>query len=51
MLLRSLDALSKAPEGAWSIWKDLEELARATGVSGRIVYSLRCELHFADATI
>jgi len=48
MLLHSLRALCKAPEGAGSIWKYLEALGRATGVSGRFAYSFRTELHFAD---
>jgi len=48
MLLQSLRALCKAPGGAGSIWKYLEALARATGVSGRFAYGFRTELHFAD---
>ena len=48
MLLQSLRALCKAPAGAGSIWKDLDALARASGGSGRIVYSFRPELRFAD---
>jgi len=48
MLLHSLRALYKAPGGVESIWKYLEALARATGVSGRFAYSFRTELHFAD---
>jgi len=48
MLLQSLRALCKAPGGAGSIWKYLEALVRATGVSGRFAYGFRTELHFAD---
>ena len=48
MLLQSLRALSKAPGGAGSIWKYLEALVRATGVSGRFAYGFRTELNFAD---
>jgi len=48
MLLHSLRALCKAPGGARSIWKYLETLVRATGVSGRCVYGVRTELHCAD---
>jgi len=38
MLLQSLTALCNAPGGAGSIWKYLEALVRATGVSGRLAY-------------
>jgi hypothetical protein len=48
MLLHSLRAYCKAPGGAGSIWKYLEALARATGVSERFSYGFRTELHFAD---
>jgi len=48
MLLQSLRALCKAPGGAGSIWKHLEALAWATGVSGRFANGFRTELHFAD---
>jgi hypothetical protein len=48
MLLHILRAFCKAPGGARSIWKYLEALARATGVSERFTYSLRTELHFPD---
>jgi len=48
MLLQSLRALCNAPGGAGSIWKYLEALVRATGVSGRFAYRFRSELHFAD---
>ena len=48
MHLQSLSALSKAPGGAGSISKYIEALARATGVSGRLVYGFRTEFHFAD---
>jgi hypothetical protein len=51
MLLHSLRALCKAPGGVGSIWKYLEALTRATGVSGRFAYSFRTELHFADVVI
>jgi hypothetical protein len=49
MLLQSLRALCKPPGGAGSIWKYLEAVVRATGVSGRYAYGFRTELHFADA--
>jgi hypothetical protein len=48
MLLHSLRAFCKAPGGAGSIWKHLEGLARATGVSERFAYSFWTKLHFAD---
>jgi hypothetical protein len=48
-LLHSLRAFCKAPGGAGSIWKYLEAVARATGVSERFAYGFRTELHFADA--
>jgi len=48
MLLPSLGALCEAPAGARSIWKDLEALARATGLSGRFGYGFWTELHSAD---
>jgi len=48
MLWHILRAFCKAPGGAGRIWKYLEALARATGVSERFVYSFRTELHFAD---
>jgi len=49
MLLQSLRALCKAPGGAGSIWKYVEALVRASGVSGRFVYGFQTDLHFADA--
>ena len=51
MLLQSLRALCKAPGGPGSIWKCLEALVRATGVSGRLAYGFRTDLHFADAAL
>jgi hypothetical protein len=48
MLLQSWRALGKAQVGAGSIWKDFERLARAIGVSGRVAYGFRTEIHFAD---
>jgi hypothetical protein len=48
MLLQSLRALYKAPAGAGSIWKYLEALPRATGVSGRLAYGFWTEFQFAD---
>jgi hypothetical protein len=48
MLLQSLRAFCKAPGGAGSIWKYLEALVRATGVSGRFAYGFRTDLHFVD---
>src|SRR5882757_3217064 len=51
MLLQSLSALCKAPGGAGSIWEYLEEVVRATRVSGRFGYVFRTELHFADEVL
>jgi len=48
MFLQSLRGLYKAPGGAGSIWKYLEAVVRATGVSGRFAYDIRTKLHFAD---
>jgi len=48
MLLQSLKALCKAPCGAGSIWKYIEALARATGVSGRFAYGFWTVIHFGD---
>jgi hypothetical protein len=50
MLLQSLSVLCKAPGGDGSIWKYLEALVWATGVSGRFVFGFQTELHFADVT-
>jgi len=49
MLLQSLRVLCKAPGGAGSIWKYIEALVRAIGVSGRFTFGFRTNLHFADA--
>jgi hypothetical protein len=49
MLLQSLTALGKASGGAGSIWKYLEALVRATGVSRKFVYGFQTNLHVADA--
>jgi hypothetical protein len=51
MLLQTRKLLCQAPEGARSILKYLEALARATGVSGRFAYGLLTELHFVDGLI
>jgi len=48
MLLQSLRALCKAPGGPGSIWRHLEALVRATGVSGRFAWGFQTDLHFAD---
>jgi len=48
MLLHSLRAFCKAPGGAGSIWKYLEALEKATGMSQRFAYGFRTEFHFAD---
>jgi hypothetical protein len=48
MLLQSFRALCKAPGGGGSIWKYLEAVVSATGVSGRFAYGFRTKLHFAD---
>ena len=48
MLLQSLSALCKSPGGGGSIWKYLEALVRATGVSGGFAYGFQTKLHFAD---
>jgi len=47
LLLQSLRAHCKAPGGTGSIWKYLEALLMATGVSGRFVYGFRTDLPFA----
>jgi hypothetical protein len=48
MLLQSLSALCQAPGGPGSIWKYLEALVRATGVTGMCVCGLLTDVHFAD---
>jgi len=48
MLLKSLRVHCKAPGGPGSIWKYLETLVRATGVSGRFGCGFQTDLHFAD---
>jgi len=48
MLLQSLRALSKAPGGPGSIWKYLEALVRATGVSGKFACGFQTILYSAD---
>jgi len=50
MHLQSLRALCKAPGGPWCIWKHLEALVRATGVSGRLACGFRTDFHFADVS-
>jgi hypothetical protein len=40
MLLHSLKAFWKAPGGAGSIWKHIEALASATGVSECVAYGV-----------
>ena len=48
MLMQSLRALCKAPEGCGSIWKFLQAPVRATGVSVTFVCSFQTDLHFAN---
>jgi len=48
MLLESLRALCKAPGGSARVWKYLEALVRATGVSGRCANGLQTDLHLVD---
>ena len=48
MLLGSLRVLWTAAGGPGIIWKYLEALVRAIGVSGRFVCGFRTVLHFAD---
>jgi len=48
MLLQSLGAHCKAPGGAESIWKYLEVLVKATGVSERFACDFQTNLHIAD---
>jgi len=48
MLLQSLRALRKAPGEAGRIWKNLEALVSATGVTARFAYSFQTKLHFVD---
>jgi len=50
MLLQSLRALCKASGGPGRIWKYLEALVIATGVSGRLGCGFRTDLHFADVS-
>jgi hypothetical protein len=51
MLLQSLRALCKASGGVGSIWKFLEALVRATGVSWRFGYGFQTEFHLADVGV
>jgi len=51
ILLHSLRVFCKAPGGAGSVWKYLEALARATGVSERLAYGFRTEIHLADGDL
>jgi len=48
MLLQSLRALCKAPDGAGSIWKYLEALVRATAGFGKIACGFWTDLYLAD---
>jgi len=48
MLLQSMKVLCKAAGGAGSIWKYLEAMVRATGVSGRFACGFRTNLHYTD---
>ena len=47
MILHSFIAFCKGPGRAGSIWKYLEALLRATGVSERFAYNFRTEFLFA----
>ena len=49
--LAESESTCKAPGGAGSIWKYLEALVRATGVSGRFAYDFQTKLHFADVWV
>jgi len=51
MLLQSLSAHCKAPGEPGSIWKYLEVLVRATGVSVKFAWGIWTDLHFADGLI
>jgi len=51
MLLQSLRALCKAPGGPGSIWKSLEALVWATGVTGRLARGFQPDSHFAAVTL
>ena len=51
MLLYSLRALCLSPGGSGSGWKYLEALVTSPGVSGRIVWCFRTDLHFTDDMI
>lgn len=51
MILDSLRAYCKTPGGPGSILRCSNELVRATGVSGRIVYGVGTNLHFANVGI
>ena len=50
MLLQSLGAFCKAPGGPGSIWKYLEAMVKATGVSGRFACGFWTDLHFSNVT-
>jgi len=47
MLLQSLRALCNAPGEPASIWKHIEAVVEATGVTGRGMCGFRTDLHFA----
>jgi len=51
LLFQSLRAHFKAPGRAGSIWKYLEALVKAIGVSGRFACGFWTDLHFADDDI
>jgi hypothetical protein len=51
MLLQSLGALWYPLRGPGSIWKYLDALVRAAGVSGRFACGFQTDLNFADVIL
>jgi len=49
--LAQSESILKGSSGGWNIWKYLEALARATGVSERFAYGFRTKLHSADVPL
>jgi len=49
--LAESESALQCSRGVGSFWKCLAALARATGVSGRLGYGFRTELHFADVEL
>jgi len=51
MLLQSLRVLCKTQRGPGGIWKFLEALLKATGVSERLTYTFWTDVHFAHVVL